>query len=149
MQKMNEIYFDNPNQYKIKRFEIKRIKQIDKKLKQYYSNNQNDFYKTFDPSQLEDKAKNKTKMDANLFLLKDLNKMDNNSNQHQNQHHYQQHHHHHNALHKQQSEPGNTSSLSSQFSQSPKLSTSHTPEINRFKVEKINEMNEIQRMEVV
>ena len=31
MQKMNEIYFDNPNQYKIKRFEIKRIKQIDKK----------------------------------------------------------------------------------------------------------------------
>lgn len=136
MQKMNEIYFENPNHYKIKRFELKRIKQIDKKLKQYYSNNQNDYYKTFDASQLDDKNKHKTKMDANLFLLKDLQKLDNNNNNNAinqfnfNKQHSDPSHPAHHSFHSSPSSPILTN----------RLSTNETIRNNRFKVEKISEI---------
>lgn len=140
MQKMNEIYFDNPNQYKIKRFEIKRIKQIDKKLKQYYSSNQNDYYKTFDTSQLDDRSKTKSKMDANLFLLKDLHKLDATSSNNKNTML---------GLHPNPSRQNfETMSSSNQTSSTPsspllnssfKANTFETIKNNRFRVEKINE----------
>jgi hypothetical protein len=50
--KMWDIYAENPNSYKIARFESKRVQQIDRKLKQYYTSSQ-EHYKTFDASQLE------------------------------------------------------------------------------------------------
>ena len=136
MQKMNEIYFDNPNQYKIKRFEIKRIKQIDKKLKQYYSNNQNDYYKTFDASLLDERSKTKSKMDASLFLLKDSHKFDNNKNNliNSNQSSF---------INRQATDSSAMHSHSTPSSpllnSSFKANTLDTIKNNRFRVEKINE----------
>jgi hypothetical protein len=142
MQKMNEIYFENPHQYKVKQLEIKRMKQIDKKLKQYYSNNQAEFYKTCEP--LQNDSKNRTKLDANLFLLKDLNKLDNTQQQQQQQ---QQ-----SNLNRQLSEPvqtlGESVNISYPIVNNNNNNNNHqnksninvTPKINRFRVEKINEI---------
>lgn len=136
MQKMNEIYFENPHQYKVKQLEIKRMKQIDKKLKQYYSNNQTEFYKTCEP--LQNDSKNRVKLDANLFLLKDLNKLDNTQQQQQQQ----------SNLNRQLSEPVQTLGESINISYPIVNNNNHqsksninvTPKINRFRVEKINEI---------
>lgn len=133
---MNEIYFENPHQYKVKQLEIKRMKQIDKKLKQYYSNNQTEFYKTCEP--LQNDSKNRVKLDANLFLLKDLNKLDNTQQQQQQQ----------SNLNRQLSEPVQTLGESINISYPIVNNNNHqsksninvTPKINRFRVEKINEI---------
>jgi len=80
--KMWDIYLDNPNSYKINRFESKRIQQIDRKLKQYQSAvssnvNRDDHYKTIDISQLErHKSNNSNSKAEHWFLLKDYDKID-------------------------------------------------------------------------
>ena len=84
---MWDIYLDNPNSYKIRRFESKRIHQIDRKLKQYYnekgdSNKDNkDYYKTIDLSQLD---RNKAKYENATFLLKDVSKFEQSNTIHPN-----------------------------------------------------------------
>jgi hypothetical protein len=79
---MWDIYLDNPNSYKINRFESKRIQQIDRKLKQYQSTissnaYRDDHYKTIDISQLERQKSNNTNAKTeHWFLLKDYDKID-------------------------------------------------------------------------
>ena len=73
---MWDIYLENPNTYKVKQHEYKRIQAIDRKLKQYSSIQKTtvDHYKTIDLSQLD---RNKTKMDNHgTFLLRDAGKFD-------------------------------------------------------------------------
>jgi hypothetical protein len=80
--RMWDIYLDNPNSYKVNRFESKRIQQIDRKLKQYQSTissnfNRDDHYKTIDISQLErQKSNNSNSKNEHWFLLKDYDKID-------------------------------------------------------------------------
>lgn len=77
---MWDIYLENPNTYKIRKFESKKIQQIDRKLKQYYTQKSGELirdsqYKTVDFSQLD--RGNRAKADStNLFLLRDVNKFE-------------------------------------------------------------------------
>lgn len=61
-EKLWSIYTSNPNNYKIRRLESKRMQQIDRKLRQYYAvdkldpavqRDRENHYRTFDPSQLD------------------------------------------------------------------------------------------------
>ncbi|CAF0922840.1 unnamed protein product [Brachionus calyciflorus] len=74
--KMWDIYSETPNAYKIRKFESKKIQNIDRKLKQYYSQTGDSInnYKTVDLSQIDRQRQQK---DTNLFLFKDVNKLDN------------------------------------------------------------------------
>jgi hypothetical protein len=80
---MWDIYLDNPNSYKIRRFESKRIQQIDRKLKQYYNEkgDNKDHYKTIDLSQLD---RSKAKYENSSFLLKDVSKFEQQNTIHPN-----------------------------------------------------------------
>ena len=91
-EKLWSIYTTNPNNYKIRRFESKRVQQIDRKLRQYYafekqeesnkpSSQKENHYRTFDPSQLDTRSSFKSASDRHatqspLLLLKDLSKFE-------------------------------------------------------------------------
>ena len=99
-QKIWDIYFDNPNTYKIRRVDSKRIQKIDRKLRQYYTMTggesrptstantvlNNDFLKSFDTSSLQDRpgltpnrqfSNQLTKTNENnLFLLRDMTRFE-------------------------------------------------------------------------
>jgi hypothetical protein len=170
-QKIWDIYFDNPNTYKIRRVDSKRIQKIDRKLRQYYTMTgsetrptstanttlNNDFFKSFDTSSLQDRPGSTqsrqfsnilTKTNENnLFLLRDMTRFEtpssfnnyytvnsinrsNFSNSNNNSSH------HDNKLYLQQ--------FSTPFSSSPmplsinKSNIPNSPGMNRFKVEKLS-----------
>lgn len=86
-EKLWSIYTSNPNNYKIRRLESKRMQQIDRKLRQYYAvdklepvpvNNKENHYRTFDPSQLDPRSsfKEPGRHHHATLLLKDINRFD-------------------------------------------------------------------------
>lgn len=86
-EKLWSIYTTNPNNYKIRRFESKRMQQIDRKLRQYYaiekidpaSVNTKEHYRTFDPSQLDTRhnsIRGDNRHSGGTFLLKDINRFE-------------------------------------------------------------------------
>jgi hypothetical protein len=85
------IYLENSYSYKVRRFENKRIQQIDRKLKEYYTNDMKnttgqsqtagdksvhrDGYRTVDLSHLDRSNSIRPARHDNFFLLKDLNRL--------------------------------------------------------------------------
>ena len=73
---MWDIYMENPNTYKMKTIEIKKIQQIDRKLRNYSKTSS---YKSYNGDQI-DVHRNRTllanRTENPLMLLKDLDKLD-------------------------------------------------------------------------
>jgi len=73
---MWDIYMNNPNTYKMKKEELKKIEQIDKKLKDLNYNTIRDQSSTHKPIYPIQRP-HSDQPHSNLFLLKDLDKLDN------------------------------------------------------------------------
>jgi hypothetical protein len=74
---MWDIYMNNPNTYKMKTKELKKIEQIDKKLKSFEYRTISSQKSPPKPTYCSIQRPHSDQPSSNLFLLKDLEKLDN------------------------------------------------------------------------